>query len=63
VGALIWGRIESVEPLRVLNTVSMSAVVLRLSTRATPAAGVGLADTKVVERRKRDAKRRANIVD
>jgi hypothetical protein len=54
---------ESVEPLRVLNTVSMSAVVLRLSTRATPAAGVGLADTKIVERRKRDAKRRANIVD
>jgi hypothetical protein len=55
------GRIESVELLSVLNTFTTSAVEERFSTSAP--AGAGIADTKLVARRRIGAKRRANIVD
>jgi hypothetical protein len=55
------GKIESVEPLSVLNTFTTSAVEERFLMSAP--AGSGIAATKLVARRRIGAKRRANIVD
>jgi hypothetical protein len=55
---------ELVELLSVVKTAPTSAVDARLSTAARPAgADAGLADARVTARRKKEAKRRANILD
>lgn len=61
---LIWGRVVFVELCSVLRMVSISAVDWRFPTVVTPAGlAVGLADTTAAESRKRDAKRRANMLN